>query len=474
MTMIIKNTIRLAALLLAVSISSCDDDERVVTLYEKGATDATASTLNIRFGESVDFASNSSKALTTNWTFAGGNPATSINPNVTVSYANPGTYEAKLVIKYIDNTIETKIFSVVVAGIDPPRPFGTSAIELPGIIEAENYDLGGEGVGYHDNEEANLSIADGSASYRADDGVDIFVGTSATYVTHTNEGEWANYTVNVAEAGNFNFTIKVSSSSPSGGRSIRLQSMNQSTGATTNLGETGNFPSTGGSENFVNRTINNVPLQAGSNTLRLVYTGTDTNLDKIEVEAVGPILPVNGLGIFTERAITATNNGQTPVNNGNFSIALLTNDAYEGTRSYRYSFDPVNSGNTQTGFALSVMATATSPLNANPYNYYNIALKTTSTKNLRVRINTSAGNYWITLNSATDATYGMVRDGAWHSLKIPFTDFKRDGSGPDITPNKDRITGILVLRTDDSDYATYVSTPEAFVWFVDDLYLSVD
>ena len=90
-------------------------------------------------------------------------------------------------------------------------------------------------------------------------------------------------------------------------------------------------------------------------------------------------------------------------------------------------------------------------------------------------MNTTAGNYWITLNAATtDAAYGMVRDGNWHSLKIPMTDFKRDGNGPDITPNKDKIVACLVLRTDDADYANYSGTPGAFQWYVDDIYYSVD
>lgn len=460
---------------LAVFIFSCEnDDVREVTLYDKGLTEAYASSTNIRFGETVEFTSTSVKSMTTNWTFAGGSPASSINPNVNVTYALPGTYEAKLVVKYIDNTISTKIFTIVVAGIDAPLPYNGVAVDLEGTIEAENYDLGGEGVAYHDNEEENLAVTNGSASYRNDDGVDIQVGTSATYISNTNQGEWTNYTVNVVETGNYNFAFKVASGSATGGKSIRLQSVNQSTGVATTLGETGNFASTGGWDIFTDRTINNVTLSEGSHTLRLYFTGGDTNLDKVVVTAVGPVLPINGLGVFTERAITASNPGEQPVNNGNFVITTLNSGAYEGTKAYRYQFDPTNSGNTVSGYALSVMSPVTSPLNAVPYNYYNIALKTTSTKNLRIRMNTSAGNYWVTLSSATDATYGMVRDGAWHALKIPLTDFKKDGNGADITPNKDKITACLVMRTDDGDYATYSSTPSAYVWDVDDIFYSVD
>lgn len=472
--MILKNSTRYFLLFLAVFIFSCEnDDVREVTLFDKGLTEANASSTSIRFGETVEFTSTSNKALTTNWTFAGGSPATSINPDVNVTYLVPGTYEAKLVIKYIDNTIETKIFTIVVAGIDAPLPFTGTPVDLEGTIEAENYDLGGEGIGYHDNEEENLAVTGGSASYREDDGADIEVGTTATYISNTNDGEWTNYTVNVLETGNYNFEFKVASGSPTGGKSIRLQSVNQSTGVTTNLGETGNFANTGGWTTFTGKTISNVSLTAGSNTLRFHFTGGDTNLDKVSVMAVGPVLPINGLGVFTERAITASNPGQAPVNNGNFMITTVNTDTYEGTSAYLYSFN-VNSGNNVTGYALSVMSPATSPLNATPYNYYNIALKTTSTKNLRVRMNTSAGNYWITLNSTTDATYGMARDGAWHALKIPLTDFKKDGNGENILPNKDKIVACLVMRTDDADYPTYSGLTGAFDWYVDDIFYSVD
>lgn len=471
----LRNSTKYFFLFLAVAIFSCEnDDVREVTLFDKGMTDANASSTSIQFGESVDFTSTSVKAVTTNWTFAGGSPATSINPDVTVTYANPGTYEAKLVVKYIDNSIATKTFTIVVAGIDAPLPFGGTPVEIEGIIEAENYNLGGEGIAYHDNEEENLAVTAGSATYRNDDGVDVEVGTSATYISNTNDGEWANYTVNVAETGNYNFEFKVASGSATGGKSIRLQSVNQSTDVTTNLGETGNFPNTGGYAVFTSKSISGVSLTAGSNTLRFYFTGGDTNLDKVIVTEVGPTPPINGLGVFTERPITATNLGETPVNNGNFIITTVNTGAYEGTQAYLYRFDAVNSGNNVAGFALSVMAPATSPLNATPYEYYNIAFKTNSTKNLRIRMNTSAGNYWVTLNSTTDATYGMARDGAWHSLKIPMTDFKLNGSGANITPNKDKIVACLVMRTDDADYPTYSSTTGAFDWYVDDIFYSVD
>lgn len=476
--MILKNSPLLKNLYLilgfSICIVACDNEEiREVTLFEKGQTEANASSTMVGFGESVDFTSTSTKVVTTDWTFEGGSPDSSINPNVTVTYTTPGIYEAKLMVKYIDNTIETKTFSINVAGIDAPFPFGGTPANIEGTIEAENYDLGGEGVGYHDTEEENLAVTNGSVNYREDDGMDIEVGTTVTNVGYTNDDEWANYTVEVGESGNYDFEFIVASGSATGGKSIQLQLMDQNTGEVSDLGQTGDFANTGGWSIYTGILIPGVSLTAGSNTLRLQYSGPDTNLDKVNVSLGVETPPIDGLKIFSERDITNSNLGQIPVNNGSFVITTVNSGAFEGTTAYLYHFDPVNSGNTGNGFALSIMAPTTSPMDATAYNYYNIALKTTSTKNLRLRMNTSAGNYWVTL-SVDSPAYGLARDGAWHQLKVPYTDFKQNGNGANIIPNLDKITGCLVMRSDDADFATYSTTPGALDWYVDDIYMSVE
>lgn len=453
---------------LAILVFSCKDDTREVLVFEKGTTEADASSTDIDFGDSVTFTSTSTKAQTIDWTFEGGSPSTSINPNVTVTYTTPGTYEAKLVVKYIDNTIETQVFTINVEGIPAPQPFGGTPITLEGTIEAENYDLGGEGVAYHDTEEENLAVTAGSAVYRTDDGIDVSVGTTLTNIGYTNDGEWANYTVDVANDGNYDFEFIVASGSTTGGSSIQLQLVNQNTGITTNLGETGNFPNTGGWSVYTGKTIANVALTAGSNTLRFQFTGGGTNLDKVNVTAAAVVGPIDGLGIYTERAITNTNAAQMlPINNANFIISEV-NDAAHGSNALYYKFDPANSSSNQTWGAMASMF-PTSAVDATSYTYYNVSLKTTSTKNIRIRFKASGTNYWVTLSTATtDATYGMARDGQWHNVKIPLADF----NAPDLSS----ISDILVLRSDDADFGTTSpsDTTTNYDWYVDDVYLSVE
>src|SRR4051812_16415900 len=98
--------------------------------------------------------------------------------------------------------------------------------EIPGKIECEFYNTGGEGVAYHDKDSVNngsgkLNPADGGFlnEFRMKEGVDISYTKSKDidispynkvkpemdqlYVGWTERGEWINYTVNVKKSGTY-------------------------------------------------------------------------------------------------------------------------------------------------------------------------------------------------------------------------------------------------------------------------------
>jgi len=105
-------------------------------------------------------------------------------------------------------------------------PWNDQPQSIPGRIECEWYDKGGEGIAYHDADSSNngsgkLNPANGDPlnEFRMKEGVDIsFTKTGGIddnafnktkpvlnqlYVGWTQPGEWINYTVNVKEAGNY-------------------------------------------------------------------------------------------------------------------------------------------------------------------------------------------------------------------------------------------------------------------------------
>jgi endonuclease/exonuclease/phosphatase family metal-dependent hydrolase len=170
-----------------------------------------------------------------------------------------------------DNTIVPKSASSPppAAPAPPPSggstPYSGSAAAIPGTIQNEDFDNGGEGVAYHDNSSAN----EGGA-YRST-GVDIASGGSGSVVGWVSAGEWLNYTVNVASAGTYTATFRVASSGQGGVFHLEMNGTNV-TGPLT-------VPNTGGWDSWQVVT-KAVTLNAGAQVARLV-------MDSIGGVAVG-------------------------------------------------------------------------------------------------------------------------------------------------------------------------------------------
>lgn len=88
------------------------------------------------------------------------------------------------------------------------QPFSGTPINVPATFQAENYDLGGQNLAYHDTTAGNAG-----GQYRKDD-VDIIASTDSTgggyVVNNFTNGEWLKYTVNVATTGNYQVQLRAS------------------------------------------------------------------------------------------------------------------------------------------------------------------------------------------------------------------------------------------------------------------------
>jgi Carbohydrate binding module (family 6)/Right handed beta helix region len=139
------------------------------------------------------------------------------------------------------------------------KPFLGAASALPGLIEAENYDIGGEGVAYHDTTAGNSSGA-----YRSDD-VDIKVtsDSSGTYnVKSVRAGEWLAYTVDVAAAGTYSVDVRMASSGTGGTIHFTVDGTDV-TGAIA-------LPDTGGWALWQTVTKTGVVFPAGTHVVKLI------------------------------------------------------------------------------------------------------------------------------------------------------------------------------------------------------------
>ena len=155
------------------------------------------------------------------------------------------------------------------------RPYSGTPFAIPGVIEAENYDLGGQGFAYVDNTAGNYF----GNVYRSED-VDVnscasIVGNCTNYyVGETPAGEFLQFTVNVASTRMYVVLVKGSAGLPTDRTfSIGVDSVD-GTGVQ-------NFPATGSWNNFQTVMVP-MNLTAGRHTIRFVWESGHIALDSIE------------------------------------------------------------------------------------------------------------------------------------------------------------------------------------------------
>jgi hypothetical protein len=145
----------------------------------------------------------------------------------------------------------------------------TSGGAIPGTIQAEDFDAGGDGVGYHDTDASN-----NGGAYR-NEGVDIQAtkDTGGGYdVGWTRTGEWLRYTVNVAASGAYTLQARVASDGPGGTFHVEFNGVDV-TGPMT-------VPNTGGWESWQTIT-RQVTLNAGQQTMRIVMDSANPATNSI-------------------------------------------------------------------------------------------------------------------------------------------------------------------------------------------------
>jgi hypothetical protein len=145
-------------------------------------------------------------------------------------------------------------------------------------IQAENYDAGGEGVGYHDADTANTG-----GVYRAD-GVDIERSSDfgAGYdVGWIAAGEWLEYSVDVAAPGTYDLWLRVSRQ-PTGSAAVSV-----SFGGVDKTGSLA-VPSTGNWSKWTDVVKKGVFLCSGPQTLRVSMGGGNFHLNWIEIAKPEP------------------------------------------------------------------------------------------------------------------------------------------------------------------------------------------
>jgi hypothetical protein len=141
-----------------------------------------------------------------------------------------------------------------------PTPYGGTPAAVPGTVEAEHFDEGGQSVGHYD-----LTPGNKGGLFRPTD-VDLAAARDVGggyYVGWTPMGEWLNYTVKVAATGTYTLDTRVANIGTGGAFHVEVDGVDR-TGPIA-------VPDTGGWQAWQTITTQGIPLAAGERIIRVVF-----------------------------------------------------------------------------------------------------------------------------------------------------------------------------------------------------------
>lgn len=199
---------------------------------------------------------------------------------------------------------------------DRRKPFRD--ISIPGRVEAEDFDLGGQGAGFWNSARSNKGGA-----YRTDAEtlVGIGEGASGHHVGWTNSGEWLNYTVDIDAAGTYLMTLRYATAAGQD-KSVCVMLDHEVLASIT-------LPATGGSTDYADA-MAYVNLPEGIHSLRMMINNAGLDLDYYDfapctVDALPEIEP------GSLYRITAVHSGK--------ALSLKTDNTTAGTRIVQRDFN---------------------------------------------------------------------------------------------------------------------------------------
>jgi beta-glucanase (GH16 family) len=199
-------------------------------------------------------------------------------------------------------------------------PYGGTPAAVPGTVQAENYDLGGQGVGY------NVTSVNGTANSYRFDGVDLEVTTDTGggyNIGWTASGQWFKYTVKVATAGTYTVTFRVAAVN------AVSDAFHLSNSSGTNLSGSVNVPATGAFQTWTNVTAT-VTLTAGQQTLTVNQDNPGWNINYFSFTSSGGEGPYGGTPAAIPGTVQAEN-----YDTGGQGVAYLVSSSNGSANSYR-------------------------------------------------------------------------------------------------------------------------------------------
>lgn len=154
------------------------------------------------------------------------------------------------------------------SSVEEQKPY-QDAINIPGLLEGEHYDLGGNGNAYKDSDNEN----EGDAKFRIDEGVDIVKGGTGMAIGYTTSSEWLEYTINVEKTGTYDLTANASN----GGGEIKFDVYVDDAKVASFTGD-----KTGSWDTYTALTTTSKEIKEGKHILKVKFESNNNNLDYIK------------------------------------------------------------------------------------------------------------------------------------------------------------------------------------------------
>jgi uncharacterized protein involved in high-affinity Fe2+ transport len=156
-------------------------------------------------------------------------------------------------------------------------PYGGTAAAVPGTVQAENYDTGGQGVAY------NVTAVNGSGNSYRSDGVDLEATTDTgggDDLGWTAAGQWFKYTINASTAGTYTIGLRLAAPT------AVTDALHIDNSAGTNLSGNIAAPATGSYQTWTTVSVT-VTLPAGTQTLTIDQDAAGWNINYLTFASSG-------------------------------------------------------------------------------------------------------------------------------------------------------------------------------------------
>ncbi len=201
-------------------------------------------------------------------------------------------------------------------------PFNGKPLMVPAVIQAERFDTGGEGVGYHESSAGNAG-----GQYRPGEDVDIIAYDNGYAINNFKTGEWLAYTINVPITAHYDIHLRAATTYSDSSFHVQIDGENV-TGVVT-------VPNTGGWESYQWVGRKRIKLRAGTHVLKVYSNRKFFNFDRVRVQwADVPSVPYTGTPYVVPRTIQAEN-----FDRGGQGVAYYDKVAGNAGKAYRTQED---------------------------------------------------------------------------------------------------------------------------------------